>query len=629
MILSRRGSYFKPLLTPRGDQVVYSDYPASVVHVVNFDGSQSRKVTDGVAIAVWRDPKTQTQYVYFGVDRTPTRTVKPVYRIPLDGSGERELVWDRTEISLDNFQLSADGRYAAAAFPWPHAGIADLQTQNWTKLGTGCWTSMAPDDSLVSWVFDGPHHNVYLYKGTNQSRWRVPVNRAPGIDGYEVYHPRWSNHPRLIVMTGPYKKGTGANRIGSGGLEVEIYLGRFNKRLTEVEQWIQVTHNEKADFYPNAWIEGAEDYALGEVGPVGLNPEDMPDAPEDLDAMDRWPGNRADLMFLWENNMQTNAILDDNGSLLWNCNVLARGRAKFGRFHEMDVEEGAFIAPDVSERLLQASQSSDALTIEVVIKPYQVIESGAARRILSFSNGPENTNFMLGQKAERLVCAINTTGTAQGEMLPLVDLDAVTPYEYHHVVLSYFPGNLYCYIDGQLAHKSALLQGGFDHWRPDAQLVFGNELLGANNWEGLLEGVAIYNRFVTPEEAAHKFDIFKRQNGKRAPIERFRVRARLVETTTMPTVDALQEYSRALVVHCYEVVRVIEGDIDTERILVAHWGIMNNRVIPRAEKLQIGQEYRLLLQRYEDHPQLESERQFNDCEDITLPLFYDIDRVGE
>ena len=28
----------------------------------------------------------------------------------------------------------------------------------------------------------------------------VNINDAPGFDGAEVYHPRWTNHPRFFVI---------------------------------------------------------------------------------------------------------------------------------------------------------------------------------------------------------------------------------------------------------------------------------------------------------------------------------------------------------------------------------------------------------------------------------------------
>jgi hypothetical protein len=87
----------------------------------------------------------------------------------------------------------------------------------------------------------------------DQGRW-ININGASGIDGYEVYHPRWSNHPRVMSMTGPYKVGTGANLIAGGGSGVEIYVGRFNSDFNAVESWWQITHNNYADFFPDVWV---------------------------------------------------------------------------------------------------------------------------------------------------------------------------------------------------------------------------------------------------------------------------------------------------------------------------------------------------------------------------------------
>lgn len=86
-------------------------------------------------------------------------------------------------------------------------------------------------------------------------RWRVNINNAPGIEGYEIYHPRWANHPRFLTITGPYTAGDDANKIRAGGRQVEIYLGRFAADFASVEGWVRVTNNQRADFYPDAWID--------------------------------------------------------------------------------------------------------------------------------------------------------------------------------------------------------------------------------------------------------------------------------------------------------------------------------------------------------------------------------------
>jgi fibronectin type 3 domain-containing protein len=255
-ILETIKNYAKPLITPRGDRVVFSDRTRKSIYVVNWDGSGLRELRAGLGLAVWRDPRDGREWIYYGSEemRDGGPHCPAVYRTLLDSPGAGELVWNQAPVSVDSFQLSADGRMAGVNVPWPVGGVAELPNRSLTRLGSGCWTALAPDNSYAFWVFDSPHRNLYIDDiSGEQGRW-VNINGAPGIDGYEVYHPRWSNHPRYMVMTGPYKVGTGPNRIAGGGREVEIYVGRFDANYTAIESWWRVTNNNLGDFFPDVWI---------------------------------------------------------------------------------------------------------------------------------------------------------------------------------------------------------------------------------------------------------------------------------------------------------------------------------------------------------------------------------------
>lgn len=256
----------KPLITADGECVVFSDFPNNQVYVANWDGTGLRFLAEGVATEVWRDPLTGEEWVYLLPEGASGAAFVggPMLRHSLHQPEVFESVWESPDVSIHNFQLSEDGTRASGLFPWPHAGIADLSNRTWTKMGKGCWTSMAPNNSYLFWVFDGQHRNVLMISPWNGKKWTVNINDAPGIEGYEVYHPRWSNHPRIMAMTGPYKGGEGANRIGAGGRAVEIYLGRFSPGYDDVEQWVRITRNDKADFFPDVWVEDA-DAVLSEI----------------------------------------------------------------------------------------------------------------------------------------------------------------------------------------------------------------------------------------------------------------------------------------------------------------------------------------------------------------------------
>ena len=276
-ILATPANYAKPLITPAGDRVVFTDRKRNAVFVVNWDGSGLRGLTDGFALAVWIDPDTKIEWVYVGSDPKPKPLAyRVVTRYQIDRPKVGEVVWKKRPVDANSFQLSADGRLAGGLFPWPRAGVAQLPNGSWKRLGHGCWTALASDNSHLFWYFDGSHRHLTIVDVDRDVRWQVSINRAPGIDGYEVYHPKWTNDPRFLTVTGPYTVGRKANKIRGGGQQVEIYLGRFAADFTAVENWVRVTRNGLADFYPDAWIDPSDRpraVVTGKVGPDTSRPQ--------------------------------------------------------------------------------------------------------------------------------------------------------------------------------------------------------------------------------------------------------------------------------------------------------------------------------------------------------------------
>ncbi len=256
MLLETPAGYAKPMITPSGEEVIFSVRAEETVYAVRWDGSDLRRIADGFALAVWAEPETGAEWVYVGDDRGKgaKTTYRKVYRYHL-GDRNRDLVWDARPVSDNGFQISADGRYAGGLFPWPHAGVADLAAGTWKAMGEGCWTALAQDGRNVFWYFDGMHRNLNLVDLDTDDRWRVEINGAPGINGFEVYHPRWTNDSRYLVTTGPYTVGRRDNKIRGGGNQVEVWLGRFSSDLSSVDHWRQITHNHFPDFYPDAWVD--------------------------------------------------------------------------------------------------------------------------------------------------------------------------------------------------------------------------------------------------------------------------------------------------------------------------------------------------------------------------------------
>jgi hypothetical protein len=269
-ILSERRSYVKPLLTARGDRIVFSSRVVPgppEIFIVNFDGTGLRTLAPGFALALWENPADESEWVYVGTDNT-NHDFATVTRFPIEAPDKRELVWNAALVSMDQFQVSADGRHAAGLFPWPHAGIADLRNGTVKRVGEGCWVSLTRARGPLLWYFDGAHRNVTMVDVASDNRWMVNINGAPGFDGAEVYHPRWTNHSRFLAISGPYNQG-GPNQARTGGPQVEIYLGRLSVDFSKVEAWARVTTNGGGDSYPDIWIDVGRSPHPRLSGPIG------------------------------------------------------------------------------------------------------------------------------------------------------------------------------------------------------------------------------------------------------------------------------------------------------------------------------------------------------------------------
>lgn len=271
VILGTPASYVKPMLTPRGDRIVFSTRAVPgppEVFVVNWDGTGLQTLTSGFALDLWEHPEHGSDWVYIGTDNDEFEFAT-VSRFPIDAPDQREVVWNKAPVGLDGFRVSADGRHASGLVPWPDAMLVELPNGSMTKLGEGCWTSLIDARGPLFWYFDGAHRNVTMVDVDTGARWMVNINHADGFDGAEVFHPRWTNHPRFLTISGPYNQG-GPNQARTGGPQVEVYVGRFSEDFTRVEAWARATNNSGGDSMPDVWIDLADSpYPRRPGGPIG------------------------------------------------------------------------------------------------------------------------------------------------------------------------------------------------------------------------------------------------------------------------------------------------------------------------------------------------------------------------
>lgn len=615
LLLPEFGPWVKPLITPGGERVVFSDFRRPTVLVVNWDGTGLRPIAQGVAIEVWRDPETGRDWVYVlrGESASGEFDENPVYRYSLDEPDHSELVWEKTSVSAmsaGSFQLSADGRRAAGLFPWEAAGILDLEKNDWTRIGNGCWTGMSPDNSYRAWVFDGRHRNLVIYGADGRTTAKVEIGRVVEDPRDEVYHPRWSNHPRFFSLTGPYQRLADAGNPG-----VEVVVARFNRDFTGLEEWVTLTSNRRGDYYPDVWV--ARD-PLDEQAESGARGPDLAgSAPEPA-----WPGDMAGLVFRWENARARNDVPGAEEGAMRICDVVAQGHARIGRFHGMDLlgGNGSFVARQgLDEAALAALREGYGFTLEATVMPAAI--TGGVVPVISYGSGPEHRNFALLQEGDEMRLHLRTEQTEAAE--GVLELGRVPVGEVFHLAITYEPhGRWVGYVNGVEVARQSDVKGGLASWSA-GKLRFGGGLpAGQHSWSGLLDGVALYDWGMDQQQIAlHARNNAERIAG-RAPAPRLVVQAVLQEATPAPEPEAIAPYQRCLVVARYRVDRVLQGRLEGREILVAHWAIMDGSPV-EVDRARPGELAELHLEPFDEHPQLISERMDMGMTDFDLPMFYE------
>lgn len=592
--------YDRPLLTPRGDRVIFSNRRENTIYIVNWDGSGRRRLGNGFAVAVWQDPTNGTEWVY-GAGPVPNAdTFFPVQRAPIDRPDQIETVWSQTLIHPDNFQLSADGQRACANMPWPICGVIELPERGWKKYGDGCWPSLAPENIPLFWIFDGAHRNLTICRTDTDERWTVNINRAPGIAGFEVYHPRWSNRARILCMTGPYKIGSGDNRIRGGGPEVEVYLGRFDETYRAIEGWVRVTYNTFPDFSPDVWVRPSAGAGTNLSAAAGAGKKAT------------WPANNSGLVFLWQDRTGKNEIERTAGAANPASRVEPKGAARYGRHFEMDLTHGMFsVEPGATELILKACRASGQFSLAAVLAPRRAPRDFTP--IISFASS-NSVNFILGQEQDRLIFRLPDAGGKTAD-LPLCVLATNAPQQ---ATVSYTPDRLACFLDGKQVLATNAPPGGPAGWSA-GQLAFGDQ---TNFWPGRLDHIALYSRALDPEEIRRNHQALAGELRRRAPAPQLVIAGRLKEPAAIPDPAAIAPYRRALTVNLYDELKPLQGAYAAPRIMVAHWVIMDGQVLAGARR-EKDKTYRLVLEPFEQHPELEGERLIMDSEDYSLPIYYE------
>lgn len=608
VLLAGPSNFHKPLLSPCGEYVAYSDALENAVYRWDWGNPEAQRLADGMALAFWKDPRDHRVWLYIGRERNEERgfAFGRIIRIPLDAPVDEEVVWTAATVQIDSFQLSADGRRAAGLFPWPNAGIAHLSEHRWERIGRGCWVSMAPDNSYTMWIFDGSHRNLLMTDTRSGRRWEVNISRD-SAGGHEVYHPRWSNHPDVFTFTGPYLIRSGGNNIRGGGPEVEVHIGRFNEDRTEVADWIQLTENDRGNFYPDVWVErGVQDPIADEI----LEEPDVPEAPTKTI-------HDARLLLLWDRRDAENHIATRTDTPR-EPEEIPRQQARYGRFLEMDVRGGFFELHDPDGLIGRTIVDSGELTVSLYVMPDDAMDDPADLMAVRTADGIAVILLAIenGYLTLQVIGALEPDAPVTRTLAPAPDGPA-------HVTITMDTESVHTFIDG--THISTA--HGLMSLPPETigtLFHFGGGPSANRNWSGFMEGIRIYGRALDATTVQHEAMIHTERARQRPPPRTIRLQARLLHASSTPTPEEIAPYRRGLLQNQYEIVDVLEGDFPGDQILINHWVILDGEVIETLQ-WQEGDIYEFLIEAVEDRPELEGERVSTDVPDLTLPEFLDIE----
>ena len=343
-----------------------------------------------------------------------------------------------------------------------------------------------------------------------------------------------------------------------------------------------------------------------------------------------WPSRRAGLVFLWQGGVHANRVVDPRTGLDEATVLDERGRVWLDR-HGAAVLRGGSLEANMAtmERLFHGVRATNELSLEMTFTADRA-DTARPAALFGFGSGGRSRNLTVAQEGDRLTLRLNTPSTGRGGDRPVVDLGAVRAGKPQHLVVSYTPGTLQAFLDGEQTVDSADLRAGFFHWQL-RHLRLGAEGpgeggAGAWNWLGRLEGVAVYDRALTGDEAKENHRRYAEVLRKRQMQTLPRVLVEMVSRSRTPGLDEIAPYREALAVFEYRVTRVLAGPVDADVLRVVHRVLLDGKELPIAA-LRKGQEVELELEPFDAQSQLEKLYLSDDLPaDSAIPLWWS-DRI--
>jgi hypothetical protein len=281
-----------------------------------------------------------------------------------------------------------------------------------------------------------------------------------------------------------------------------------------------------------------------------------------------------------------------------------RRNALFGPAYELVATGGYAESPQGAALIAKGFGLTGEASIEMSLTPERDQEAG----LLSLPS--ETGGLFLSQRGADLVLNSRIGGDAGDDA---VWKQVLKPGKRHHLLLTLSDSTAELYVDGKSCGRRdfamGVAPGGFSN------LIVGDVEGG---WAGQLENLGIYNRLMSPAEITASMALAAPKQRQAPPV--LALKGQLMERSEIPAPEDLGAYSRALVVNTYSVDNLIRGKYGDDRVLVAEWAVLDRQIIKEYREPVETEE--LLLQRFEDNPQLEGERLMMDIFEPDLEMYY-------
>jgi hypothetical protein len=295
------------------------------------------------------------------------------------------------------------------------------------------------------------------------------------------------------------------------------------------------------------------------------------------------------IIFLWESGKNKRGLNEQK------ARFKPEGSARYGNHFDLDPGHGRFVSKDgkLTDKIF-----TKGWTIEIVIRPSEV--DGELIN-LPFAHLFERRDFLI----------LRSKGPGGSSEIGFKIIRHNNPI---HIVMSSTRSGIQVHQNGELTRIEVRVDKDPFESAPSGIVVGGN-------WFGRLYKLAVYSSINDGKVLYRSAKPLLDSIGQMIP--GLKVRCRLKQKTRQPRINDLGPYARCLIYNLYDVQKVIEGDLKAEVIAVAHWAVLDRNHVTDVPA-HLEKDFDLIIEPYFLHPQLKSERQFNDISNFDAPVFYDV-----